>query len=373
VIQETKKLYRGNKLLANFERVDARKTPRSIAFLYSVSANITNRYRIFAIIAHLRKLGWTCHAMDVKHAALDIIARAEFVSFCRLTLSTRTLDLVENIRATGGKVIFDTDDLLHDEVIFAQSEYFLRNRSAANRLGQLSRHTKELMALADAFTVTTPALLRSVEEFCRPSAIVDNSISAPFLQSYGESSRPVSDGRIHLSYLSGTATHSADFEECKAALSDLLSERSDVVLHIVGKLDVSDIVHSGSGQIQMYGLMSYAALHDFLQGMDINLAPLSDTAFNDAKSALKVFEAALHGVPTIASPSETYRNTIKHGETGYLARTKEEWAEALRDAVGQADVRQGIGAAARRDIVPKFSALVAAQQLSNFLDELAGA
>jgi glycosyltransferase involved in cell wall biosynthesis len=224
--------------------------------------------------------------------------------------------------------------------------------------------------LADAFTVTTSALLRSVSEFGRPSAIVENSLSENLLETYGSSSPPASDGRIHLSYLSGTATHSADFDECKAALIELLGERSDIVLHIVGKLDVSDIMQSGSSQIQMHGLMSYAAMHEFLHGMNINLAPLSDTAFNDAKSALKIFEPALHAVPTIASPSETYRGAIRHGETGYLARTKEEWAKALHDAVSHAEVRERIGSAARREIVPQFTALVAAQQLSDFLDEL---
>lgn len=51
--------------------------------------------------------------------------------------------------------------------------------------------------------------------------------------------------------------------------------------------------------MHQHGLMSCAAMYEFLHTMDINLAPLSNTQFNDVKSALKVFEAALHCVPTV--------------------------------------------------------------------------
>jgi glycosyltransferase involved in cell wall biosynthesis len=61
---------------------------------------------------------------------------------------------------------------------------------------------------------------------------------------------------------------------------------------------------------------------------------------------------------------------VRHGETCYLARTKEEWSKALLDAVSHAENRERIGSAARREIVPQFTASVTAQQLSDFLDEL---
>ena len=369
VVERTKEICSGSDLAVGFRSAGLRKIPKSIVFLYSISGNITNRYRIFALISDLRAMGWTCHAMDINRASLEVVGRAEFVSICRLKMNTRTMDIVGAIRETGGKVIYDTDDVLHDDNIFMQSEYFLRDPKMANKLQLLSKNCVTLMEFADGFTVTTPALLETVKKFGRPAAIVNNSLSPVLLEKYADRPKRDRGKTINLSYLAGTATHSRDFQECKAALLELLLERPDVVLHIVGSLDVDDI--SGAvlaGQVREYGLMPYAAMHEFLSKMDINLAPLTDTKFNDAKSALKAFEAALHRVPTIASPSATYRATITDRKTGYLARSLQDWRDALFEAVDDSNMRDSIGDAAYSEIVPVFSAKHAAKQLSDFLE-----
>jgi CDP-glycerol glycerophosphotransferase len=368
VVQKTKDLYEGSTYFSEALTDHHQKTPKSIVFLYSTASNITNRYRIFALISQMRAIGWTCHAMDINHVATEIISKAEFVSFCRQSISNRTRDLAEFIRGTGGKVIYDTDDLVHDETVFSQSEYFTRDRKLTNKLSLLSKQTAQMMMLADGFTVTTPALLRSVEIFGKPASIVDNSLSRSLLREYAKRPKRLSTDNIHLSYLSGTATHSADFNECRDALRNVLNVRPNVILHVVGQLDVSDLAAEvGESQVKKHGLMPYSAMHAFLRSMDINLAPLSNTVFNDAKSALKVFEAALHSVPTIASPSEPYRNTIEDRKTGYLAATQQEWYDTLLEAVDDPGERLKIGNASLHKIVPLYTADIAAKQLSDFL------
>ncbi|MEP5762701.1 MAG: CDP-glycerol glycerophosphotransferase family protein [Litoreibacter sp.] len=368
LVERVIETYEGSKLASGFVAEDHPKTPKSIVFLYSSGASITNRYRIFALISRLKIRGWTCHAMEIDHATIDVLVKAEFVSFCRQNISNRTRDLAELVRGTGGTVIYDTDVLVHDEDILSQSEYFLHDRKLTNKANALGRRTAEMMTLADCFTVTTPALLRSVEKYGKPAAIVENSISQSLLDKYAELPARNTSDQTHISYLSGTATHSKDFEECKSALQKVLSGRPNVVLHIVGPLNMGGLEeHLSDGQIQRHGFMPYAGMHAFLRTMDLNLAPLTDTAFNDAKSALKVFEAALHGVPTIASPSEPYRNAIQDRKTGFLARTEQEWHDALIEAVDHKTNRQKIGVAAKRTIVPAFTSDVAAQQLTDFL------
>jgi CDP-glycerol glycerophosphotransferase len=310
--------------------------------------------------------------MDINHTAIEVLAKAQFVSFCRLEMSTLTMDLAEAVRDTGGKVIYDTDDIIHDDTIFLQSEYFARDPKSANQLQLLSKKFVNLMRLADGFTVTTPALLRSVKPFGRPAVIVNNNLSEVLIEQYADAPKRGTRSTINLCYFAGTAVDSTDFDECKVALLNLLLDRPGVVLHIVGSLDVNDLADAAiDGQVQRHGLMSYAAMHVFLRNMDINLAPLADTPFNDALSALKVFEAALHSIPTIASPSEPYGNAIQDRVTGYLARTQQDWSNALYDAVDNPDMRHKIGDAARRIIVCAFSAKNSAKQLSDFLDKMA--
>ena len=59
--------------------------------------------------------------------------------------------------------------------------------------------------------------------------------------------------------------------------------------------------------------------------VDINLAPLEQSIFNEAKSENKWVEAALVKVPTVASNVGAFQRMIVSGETGILCDTEDEW------------------------------------------------
>lgn len=65
-------------------------------------------------------------------------------------------------------------------------------------------------------------------------------------------------------------------------------------------------------------------------GIDIGCCPLADEPFNRAKSPIKAFEFAASGAAVVASPT-VYGQVVKHGRTGYLAETTDEWEAALED------------------------------------------
>ena len=374
VIQHINAANTGNTVAPLLQVKDSPKTPKSILFIYKQGNAITNRYRVFALLPKLRKMGWTCHALDIKHVAPELLAKAEFVVLCRLKMNTQTMDVVEGARSYGAKIIYDTDDLIHDAEAFYTSEYFRRDIKSANKLQKFSDQTRQIMGLADAYTVTTPTLMTSVAPFQSPAEIVPHSLSQSLRDTYPAPPKRTAKDTVDISYLSGTATHSADFAECKDALITLLAERPNVTLHIVGKLDIYDMFEEVSGdQVRQHGLMPYGAMHAFLRTMDVNLAPLGDSPFNDAKSELKIFEAALHEVPTIASPSAAYRATIIDRKTGYLARSQDDWRKALLEATDDPETRLKIAKSARTKIVPAFTADVAAQRLSAFLEKLGAA
>lgn len=70
----------------------------------------------------------------------------------------------------------------------------------------------------------------------------------------------------------------------------------------------------------------YATLY---RNTDVSLVPLADNLFNRCKSPVKVAEAAYTGTAIIASNVTPYKEVIKHGETGILCDTEEEWYEAV--------------------------------------------
>jgi hypothetical protein len=66
-----------------------------------------------------------------------------------------------------------------------------------------------------------------------------------------------------------------------------------------------------------------------LSGLTIGIAPLADTAFNNAKSFLKPLELSARGVPWVASPRAEYRKFHALG-AGYLAEKPKEWYGTIR-------------------------------------------
>ena len=87
----------------------------------------------------------------------------------------------------------------------------------------------------------------------------------------------------------------------------------------------------------------------------INLAPLElGNPFCEAKSELKYFDAALVEVPTIATPTEPFRQAIRDGETGLLASQEFEWVDAMMRLLDDAALRARMGRAAYHDVLWRY-------------------
>ncbi|MBB5505860.1 glycosyltransferase [Paraburkholderia atlantica] len=78
--------------------------------------------------------------------------------------------------------------------------------------------------------------------------------------------------------------------------------------------------------------------------------------FNSCKSPIKYADYGSLGIPSIYSDCPTYRENVKHRETGYIAsNTAESWARALEDMLGDAQLRQSIRRNAYADVFDRFS------------------
>ena len=87
----------------------------------------------------------------------------------------------------------------------------------------------------------------------------------------------------------------------------------------------------------------------------INLAPLElGNPFCEAKSELKYFDAALVEVPTIATPTEPFRQAIRDGETVLLASQEFEWVDAMMRLLDDAALRARMGRAAYHDVLWRY-------------------
>jgi glycosyltransferase involved in cell wall biosynthesis len=83
-----------------------------------------------------------------------------------------------------------------------------------------------------------------------------------------------------------------------------------------------------------------------LTGLDIVLAPLKSTPFNDCRSPMKWVEAAMLKKPCICSRTPGYTDAVRNRKTALLASRPNEWKRALESLIADAGRRQEIGEAA---------------------------
>jgi glycosyltransferase involved in cell wall biosynthesis len=171
---------------------------------------------------------------------------------------------------------------------------------------------------------------------------------------------------IRIGYLSGTRTHQHDFEIVAEPLLQLMQDYPQVRLVICGYLDLPADFQPFAARIERHKFMPWQRLITLSATLDINIAPLDlANELNQAKSALKYFEAAAVQVLTVASPVEDFHVAITHGQNGLLATTADDWFACLKELIERPDYRVLLGENAHADALDRYTT---AAQSSHTLD-----
>jgi glycosyltransferase involved in cell wall biosynthesis len=108
-----------------------------------------------------------------------------------------------------------------------------------------------------------------------------------------------------------------------------------------------------------------------LSDFDVGVMPLADTDWERGKCALKALQYMALGVPPVVSPVGVNADVVEEGRTGLLARSTEEWVEALRALVEKPELRGRLGSAARARVEAAFSMRVHAPRVARLFREAA--
>ena len=216
---------------------------------------------------------------------------------------------------------------------------------------------RTLLLICDAVTATTQPLVRASEALGIPAHIIPNSwntiqhtIADRLL---AEPSR--SNDNVLIGYFSGSRTRDSDFAEVAPILLRLMKERPNIRLRIAGFLDLGTGWEEFNSRIERLPFQPSPQMLRTMRECDVNLAPLEQgNPFNEAKSELKWFEAALVEVPTVATPTEPFRAAIEDGVTGLLAGTPDVWYQSLDKLCADRAYREELGRTARRVALERF-------------------
>jgi glycosyltransferase involved in cell wall biosynthesis/uncharacterized protein YbaR (Trm112 family) len=350
-------------------------------------------YRVARPLAAAAAIGAHATWMRVDEVSVRLpeIEAADIIVLWRTVWNDEVAVAVGAARRGGAKVVFDVDDLMIDPEL-ARLDIIDGIRTQHLTEDVVQQHYSKIraaMVSADLCLTTTDELAGHIRRAGgMPALVVPNSFaeetrvaSRLAARKRAAEVRPA-DASIRIGYAGGSRTHQRDFALCAEAVADVLRSRPDCRLvvfrsaaHDMTCLDIHEFpaLHGLEDRIEWRDLVPLHELPAEIARWDVNLAPLEvGNPFCEAKSELKIFEAALAGVPTVASPTGPFRRAIRHGETGFLATTSDEWRKAIERLVDDSTLRARVAAAAEWDVSWRFGPERTAHEMSLVLDLLRG-
>jgi glycosyltransferase involved in cell wall biosynthesis len=97
----------------------------------------------------------------------------------------------------------------------------------------------------------------------------------------------------------------------------------------------------------------------------VGIMPLSDDDYSRGKCGLKALQYMATGRPVVAAAVGANCQIISHGKNGFLARTDDEWIDALDRLAASPALRSEIGLAGRRTVETGYCAKVVAATFAN--------
>jgi glycosyltransferase involved in cell wall biosynthesis len=335
----------------------------------------TRRYRAFHLYQQLRLGGAPAVLSDITDPeVLRLADGCGLVVLHRAAWDRTVRGVMARVRAGGGVVLYDTDDLVFDPAAFdwIDSPDFADPVRARLYRQQLERQRQTLEA-ADGVLVSTPYLAEAVRRLGKPGWVHPNAydLEMAALSERAYAARRPDPAQAIIGYASGTLTHNRDFALVRPALEAVLGRFPQARLLLIGALDPGPGWGDLETRVHRLPLLPWRELPAALAGLDINLAPLVTTnPFAQSKSAIKYLEAALVGVPTVASPTAAFREAIRPGQNGLLAEDPAAWQAALAGLVADPARRVALSETARADALARYGPVVRSAELGQLLAEI---
>lgn len=248
-----------------------------------------------------------------------------------------TAERIRRAQAVGQRVIIDCDD-----------DYWASpRRHVVHPLMEiLKRHMTGVLRAADAVTCSTVPLARRCAKLAGHDVFVlrnavDRRQWAPQVDL---------SGRLGLGWVGCLEYRDDDFAVAGPALREFLTEHPGVSFTWVGWTPdgrhLADAVGVERDRMICHPRQPLRMLRQTLAESRINvgIAPMRPSPFNEAKSWLKALEYGVLGIPTVASPTHEYREW----GAARLAERTSDWSQALWDMTDEVERKDAGRVAADR-------------------------
>ena len=350
-----------------FHAPQDRTRPPRIALIGDLNLPQCRKYRIEQLAAFWRSQNVACDYAHYEDLPRCVRLLQEATHLCEYRLETSPLTQMYRYEARrlGLPVLYDIDDPL-----FSVSAYeTYHNMSAldpalkAHFLSVAPRYAA-MMNSADMVTVSTPGLAAHARLYTpRPVHVRRNFADAQTLEDGAHAMKAVQanppDGIFRVVFASGSQGHEADFDIIADTVAQFVCAEPDRSLVVLGHFRTELLPKALRARTRHHAFLPYEDYLTQLASADVALMPLQNDIFNQCKSAVRVIDAASVGLPSIVSDVGDLTSLIDEAETGFVARTPQDWHTALETLAEDWVRTRAMGQAARDRLESRWRAQAA--------------
>lgn len=273
----------------------------------------------------------TVNRRDLRWADVVVIQRAT---------RPREVRLMAWLNAQRIPVIYEIDDLLT-----APADHVM----GAAELREQAPLVSRMLGMADAVSASTPRLVDELRPLARSIHLVPNYGPGEHL------ARARHDDQSPVTLLIA-ASDRQDVGPMVAGLRQVQADRS-VCVQTVAVGAIADSLEAADVPCRRLPGMPREAFFATISALSnpIGLIPLDDSRFSACKSAVKFFDYACLGIPSICSNHPPYADVIESEHDGMLCDGPHAWADAIRQLALDAEARQRLADAAFGKVTQRHS------------------
>lgn len=349
---------------------DDRMLYGDILFINGCTLLHPQRYRVDHQIEQLRAAGFYCEGISYDKIDMKFLKYYRGFVFFRCPITDQVREFIKTAKAENKAVFYDIDDLVIDQKYTNTIKYLkTMSKEELDLYNDGVNRMRETLEMCDYAITTTERLATELNHYVKEVYINRNVASEKMVKLSLNAMKKVErdEDKVVMSYLSGSITHNDDFKMILPVVQKLMKEHDNLYLKVVGLLDIPKELQEFKSRILTTPFVSWLELPNIIASIDINLAPLEKTIFNEAKSENKWTEASLCKTVTVASDFGAFKTCIRDGIDGVLCDSVDDWYEKLNKVIEDREYRNKLAEEAFKQVIKKKVTTYTGIGLYNFI------